>query len=132
VPIETESNASSAVIRGESIASLQSNKSLMRKKEATLPSRLPVLATTSNGRQQLALDTAGALFRSEDAGVTWRPVAVQWTGRAVKLTLASSPSAPAKDALAAKAAPAPPQVFQLTNEAGQLWTSPDGQTWTLR
>jgi hypothetical protein len=138
--LETESNASSTIIRGDSLASLQSDKTLMRKKEAALPSRLPVLATTSNGRQQLALDTAGALFRSEDAGVTWRPVAAQWTGRAVKLSL--SPASPgfAKDALAdtsasrsatpaAKTAPTPPPLFQLTTDTGQLWTSPDGQTW---
>jgi hypothetical protein len=145
VQLETESNATAQVISGSlsgaSFGSLQS-KARAAKKEPALPSRLPVVSTTANARQQLALDTAGALFRSEDAGVTWQAVPIQWTGRALKITLApsSKPPAPAKEtitaapaaapAAAAKAAPAPPQLFQLTNDAGQLWTSPDGQTWT--
>ena len=138
--IETESTTSSGVIAGMGIGSLQSNKSMMAKKQPTLPSHLPALSTSSNARQELAIDTAGALFRSEDAGVTWRPVSVQWTGRAVKITLVSSPNqrllakdtspAAASSAAAKPSATAPaPAIFELTNDAGELWTSTDGQVW---
>jgi photosystem II stability/assembly factor-like uncharacterized protein len=113
---------------------------MMAKKQPTLPSHLPALSTSSNARQELAIDTAGALFRSEDAGVTWRPVSVQWTGRAVKITLVSSPNqrllakdtspAAASSAAAKPSATAPaPAIFELTNDAGELWTSTDGQVW---
>jgi hypothetical protein len=103
-----------------------------------LPSKLPALSIAANARQQLAIDTAGMLFRSEDAGVTWQPVPVQWTGRAVKVALLTAPSAHflAKSAGALAAPPAaastsstPPPTFQLITGDGGLWVSADGQTW---
>ncbi len=140
ISVEPESTASSEVITGAAFGSLQSNKSMMMKKQLALPSHLPALSVISNTREELAIDTAGALFRSEDTGVTWRPVAVQWTGRAVRIALAPSPTqrqlekdaSPAAAPSAAKASPtgsAQPAVFELTNDAGDLWTSKDGQAW---
>jgi hypothetical protein len=55
-----------------------------------LPSGLPVLATAEHGRQMLALDTAHALFLSEDAGSHWRAVAVPWKAHAVAISLVLS------------------------------------------
>src|ERR1019366_9514181 len=49
----------------------------------TLPSKLAAISVATNSRQQLAIDSAGTAFRSEDAGVTWQAVPAQWTGRAV-------------------------------------------------
>jgi len=104
----------------------------------TLPSKLPALSITLFARRQLAIDTAGTLFRSEDAGVTWQPVPAQWTGRAVKVARIPSPNAHslAKSSgsftappIAAKPAAAPPAAFELTTDAGDLWISADGQTW---
>ena len=109
----------------------------------TLPSHLPVRSLVSAAKRQLALDTAGALFRSDDAGVTWQPVLAQWTGRAIRVALVpatngrllakslgglTNPPAAAKSA----AAPFTPETFQLTTDAGALWTSADGQTWTRK
>ena len=126
--LETESAPSAGLISSASFGSLQANKARLAKKtQPELPSHRPVLATAASARQQLALDTAGSLFRSQDAGVTWQPVPVQWTGHAVKIALTSSPNPPAT--AAAKSSPAQPPIFQLTNDAGQLWTSPDGQSW---
>jgi hypothetical protein len=136
--LETESNASSEVIGGKAIGSLAA-PTLKMKKQPSLPSHLPALSTISNTGQQLAIDTAGSLFRSEDAGVSWQPVPVQWTGRAVKLRLAPPPSTqsfaksanPVTATAAAKPSPAAPAqaCFELTNDMGIAWLSTDGQTW---
>jgi hypothetical protein len=109
------------------------------KKQPSLPSHLPALSTISNARQELAVDTAGSLFRSEDAGVSWQPVPVQWTGRALKLQLTPPPNthtlAKSSNSVAATATtkPAPTAAaqptFELTNDTGIVWISTDGQTW---
>lgn len=106
-----------------------------------LPSKLPALSIVSNAHRQLAIDTAGALFRSEDAGVTWQPVPVQWTGRAVKIALNPPPNArlfaknagalatPPAGAKPAATPPAQPAIFELTTDSGGLWISADGKSW---
>jgi Putative zinc-finger len=126
--------ASSQLIENETYANLP----LKAQKQPSLPSHLTAVSTIANARQELAIDSAGSLFRSQDAGVTWQPIPAQWTGRATKLQLAPSPathtlaksaSSPAAMS-AAKAAPASPQAtFELTTDAGEVWTSTDGQTW---
>jgi hypothetical protein len=136
--LETESNASSEVIAGSAIGSLAA-PTLRMKKQPSLPSHLPALSTISNARQELAVDTAGSLFRSEDAGVSWQPVPVQWTGRALKLQLTPPPNthtlAKSSNSVAATATtkPAPTAAaqptFELTNDTGIVWISTDGQTW---
>ena len=110
----------------------------------TLPSRLPVLSIVSNVRRSLAIDTSGTLFFSKD-GTSWQPIESQWTGRAVKVRLASfslsSQQPSAKEADSHNASPGRvmsmrgatlsthPFVFELTTDAGGVWTSIDGQTW---
>jgi hypothetical protein len=54
-----------------------------------LPNHLGIASTIARGNQMLALDTAGALFLSNDAGRHWKAVATKWAGRAVKVELAS-------------------------------------------
>jgi hypothetical protein len=140
VSVEPESATSAEVITGAAFGSLQSNKSMMMKKQLALPSHRPALSVISNTREELAIDTAGALFRSDDTGVTWQPVAVQWTGRAVRIALDPSPNqrqlardaSPAATPSTARSSPAgsaQPAVFELTNDAGDLWISKDGRVW---
>ena len=57
-----------------------------------LPSGLPILSIAEHGRQMLALDTAHALFLSEDAGGHWRAVAAPWKARAVTVSLVTPPA----------------------------------------
>ncbi|HEX9200247.1 MAG TPA: zf-HC2 domain-containing protein [Acidobacteriaceae bacterium] len=137
--LKTESTPSSAVIGG-TLGSFAMNKAAPKKQPA-LPSHLPPLSTASNARQELAIDTAGKLFRSEDAGVTWKQVPAQWTGRAIKVMVTPSrnlqsatkdASAVTEASTAAKrveAAPAAPLSFELTTDNGEIWISTDGQAW---
>jgi hypothetical protein len=129
----TESSASSQMLAGAATASLAA-PALKAQKMASLPSHLLALSTISNSHQELALDSAGSLFRSEDAGVTWQTVPAQWTGHAVKLRLAPQPimHAMAKSADSATAtAKLPPAAanFELTNDVGEVWVSADGKSW---
>jgi hypothetical protein len=112
------------------------------KRLPTLPSHLPVLAIASNVQHTLAIDTSGTLFLSED-GLSWQPIQAQWTGRAVNVRLASSPSQPvaAKDtqssntslgrtmSIGGPIASAHLVVFELTSDDGAIWTSTDGRAW---
>jgi hypothetical protein len=114
------------------------------KSRPTLPSKLAALSVATSAHRHLAIDTAGTLFRSEDAGSSWQPVPVQWTGRAIKVALVPSPnarllaksvgslSAPPAEAKRSAAPSAQPPTFELTTDDGDLWISTDGQIWTRK
>src|ERR1700691_5537194 len=50
-----------------------------------LPSGLAPVSQVVVERSQLALDSNGTLFRSDDKGKHWHPVKQQWDGKAVEL-----------------------------------------------
>jgi hypothetical protein len=83
-----------------------------------LPSKLPAALTASHGKIMVAVDTAGALFYSENSGTAWKPVQPVWQGKVIGLI------SPAE-------APQPPSVaFQLTTgDANAVWLSRDGRHW---
>jgi len=107
-----------------------------------LPSKLPAVMSASNGKLLLAADSAGALFLSTNGGKHWKAVKPQWQGKVAALTL--SPTITdrimgAEDETAAAATvtvPAKgtnqPSEFQLTTNAGVVWTSADGLNWQRR
>jgi hypothetical protein len=112
-----------------------------------LPSKRFAASSISNGLETLAVDSAGDLFLSKDAGKSWQRVAHQWTGKAVRVSLASPSSVTQpvpRKALSAGAtastklepatpAAVPPGVgFELTTDAGAIWSSPDGLVWKLK
>jgi hypothetical protein len=112
-----------------------------------LPSKRPAVSTISNGLETLAVDSAGDLFICEDAGIRWRRVAHQWTGKAIKVSVASPASTtqpvPGKSLsagatastnfeTATPAAVAPRVGFELTTDIGAIWSSPDGLVWKQR
>jgi hypothetical protein len=107
-----------------------------------LPGGRESVSIASGDHLLLAIDKAGALFLSEDRGVTWERISRQWTGRAIAVRRQS------RDQDAQQAAPAaqngttggsspdagaasPPSLsFELLNDKNETWVSTDGRTWT--
>jgi len=85
-----------------------------------LPSGLTAVSTATAQRHTLAIDVTGALYLSEDAGKNWKPVARQWTGRAVEIRVRRS----------LNVSPSPAGLLELINDGGSVWVSTDGNLWT--
>jgi negative regulator of sigma E activity len=100
----------------------------------TLPSKLPALSVVERAGRTFAIDTAGTLYSSDDAGVAWHLIPTQWQGRALAIRLVPSPSAqqPGAATNSAGVSSHPQAVvlsFELTTNSGARYTSTDGQTW---
>ena len=89
------------------------------RKAAALPGGLGMVSSAVIGQWTVAIDTAGNVFLSRDAGQRWVEVARQWTGRAVRVESKT-------EAGAAKS------IFELSNDQNQIWTSTDAAIWTPR
>jgi hypothetical protein len=105
VQVQTES----AKVSGQRVAETSSAS-----RGIAAPSGLPVVTTVSHGKRFLSLDSSGNLFLSRNRGKRWKKINPQWTGKAVRIELTP---------LAAGAA------FQITTDAGAVWTSNDGTHW---
>jgi hypothetical protein len=98
-----------------------------------LPSGLAPVSQLLVVRSQLALDSNGTLFRSDDKGKHWHQVRQQWDGKAVELlgipALTAAPGsgqAPRSDADQQTYA-----AVLLRSSAALHWVSVDrGKTWT--
>ncbi len=105
-----------------------------------LPSGLAAVSMAAAGHRTLAIDEAGTLFLSEDAGNHWEIVTEQWTGRAIvvrteaKKSASAAPAAasPANSTSDANTAPSPASFFEILNDMNQVWLSTDGKTWTAK
>jgi photosystem II stability/assembly factor-like uncharacterized protein len=107
----------------------------------TLPSGLPAIATAAASHHLLAVDAAGSVFLSEDAGAVWEPVSAQWTGKAVLvLPPQTAPDQSGGLAIAGRATTdAPSQaaaprsaLFEIVTDQGIHWTSSDGRVWRAK
>jgi Putative zinc-finger len=103
-----------------------------------LPSGLPALSIATSDHRVLAIDEKGALFFSDDSGLTWEKVRRQWNGRAilVRRKTAEDPTHPAATAPQAAGSTSvsdessrPETVFELVNDQNELWLSADGRIW---
>lgn len=112
-----------------------------------LPSNRPAASTISNGVETLAVDSEGDLFISKDADIAWQRVVQQWTGKAVRVTLAgpAATTQPARSMSRSAAARSSKSVeavtpttaakrvgFDLVTDSGAIWSSPDGFVWKQR
>ena len=125
-------------------------------KRLKLPSGLNAVSSAAMLNRLLAVDSAGTLFLSSDAGKHWDAVPVQWAGKVVGVyaqpripavpaessetaaaSIALAPSPPPADAQSAAVQPAnikasppvPAVVFRLVNDQHRAWISSDGKTW---
>ena len=71
----------------------------------------------------LAVDRAGSLYISEDAGVHWEMVERQWSGQAMMVRLHGELSA---------STGTDTRSFEIVNDQGQVWVSADGRTWKAK
>jgi hypothetical protein len=110
----------------------------------SLPNGAAPISLARGATRTLALDKTGSLYLSLDQGVSWKTVPAQWTGRAIAVRLrgnllsGSSTASPntMKAARAQAATEAQPnsaiasELFEISNDQGQSWTSTDGFNWT--
>lgn len=94
-----------------------------------LPSHLETVSNISNARLILAVDSAGTLFASNDAGKHWKSISARWKGRAVKVDFAfampyATMNAPAVEEVRDKKALAAPQGSPQNSPQDSLQKSP--------
>ncbi len=94
-----------------------------RARAAELPSGLPAVSTVTGAHSMLAVDRAGSLYISEDAGVHWEMVERQWSGQAMMVRLHGEMSA---------STGTDTRSFEIVNDQGQVWVSADGRTWKAK
>jgi hypothetical protein len=116
-----------STMQTESESVAVSGKNLAKLETSALPSKLGVLSQAALGRRMIALDTAGSVFASDDAGKHWGPVNMEWTGRAVLVKATSVSGQIAGNVLSQPAA-----HFELVTDKVETWISTDGKSWTLK
>jgi hypothetical protein len=95
-----------------------------------LPGKLPPTATVVKNGRMLALDAAGTLYLSRDAGRRWTKIHRVWTGSIVHL--APSEQAGSSSLTKREISDSAPPLFELTTTDGAIWISSDGAHWRLR
>jgi hypothetical protein len=95
-----------------------------------LPGKLPAATTVVKNGRILALNTAGILYLSRDAGYRWKKIRPVWTGSIAHLALTEQAESNAfkKREIAGPAT----SLFELTTTDGAVWISSDGAHWRLR
>jgi ribonuclease HI len=119
-------------------ASLQTNQAEVSGAVMALEEKLPGgaagVARVAIGDRVLVVDAAGHLYLSKNAGKSWKKIKPKWTGKAALLAVApvtEKDAAGTVDAVKGKAVGSR-QVFELTTDAGAVWTSDDGKHWRAR
>jgi Carboxypeptidase regulatory-like domain len=100
--VDPNQNASTTVITGAAMDALSDDAEVLKGATAVngttlrslrgslrgpLPSKLAALSVVAQGRRVVAIDTAHALFVSEDGGTQWKEVKARWKGQAVSVEL---------------------------------------------
>ena len=101
--------------------------------QRALPSGLSPVAELVVGASQLALDSNGTLYRSDDQGKRWHPIKQQWEGKAVELLgIPALTSAPKSGQPPRSDADHETYAAVLLKSTTELhWVSVDrGKTWT--
>lgn len=128
-PVLAVGAASESVTVTSSAPLLQAESVSISSIAAELPSGLPAASSVSLGKRILALDRAGSLFLSRNAGKSWKKVDPQWAGKVVSIDLETAEPKQAQRTSEASMPKNPKSVFRLTTDAGAQWTSKDGIDW---
>jgi len=112
--LDASANASATVFTGTAMNALSSESALRLQ---PLPSHLEVLSTAISGTQVLALDSAHALFLSDDNGQHWRTIRPAWKGQAAHVALVSQPMAAGAAPVIVRTAEPPPALIYDRNSA---------------
>jgi hypothetical protein len=78
----------------------------------TLPDKSTPVSVAAKEKLVLAVDSAGALFVSENAGKIWTRVKAAWKGKVVRVAVSAN------------------TMFQLTTNPASTWVSTDGRHWS--
>ena len=78
----------------------------------TLPDKSTPVNVATKDKLVVAVDSAGALFVSENAGKNWTGVKAAWKGKVARV------------GVSAKA------MFELTTDPASTWVSTDGRHWS--
>ena len=91
-----------------------------------LPSGLAAVTELSVSGSQVALDSNGSLFRSDDGGKHWKGIKQQWAGKAIELVGVPCLTQAAKP----EDSPATYAAVLLRSTTALHWVSVDrGKTW---
>ncbi|MGC2300611.1 MAG: carboxypeptidase-like regulatory domain-containing protein [Acidobacteriaceae bacterium] len=117
-------------VTGANVGILTTSAELTEVIRSPLPSKLPATTTVVSGDRMLALDSAGTLFLTHNAGKHWKRIKPEWPGTIAQLALADHPpqDEPRREKKILNAAP----LFQLTTTTGDVWLSADGVHWRTR
>jgi hypothetical protein len=128
-PVLAVGAATESVTVTSNAPSLQTESVGIGSTAAELPSSLPAASSASLGKRILALDRAGSLFLSRNAGKSWKKVEPQWAGKVVSVDLETEEPKEAKRTSQASSPNNSKSVFRLTTDAGAQWASKDGINW---
>jgi photosystem II stability/assembly factor-like uncharacterized protein len=109
-------NPSAAPIAGFGAMANKTSARAFSAYPALLPSGLPANSKATRSKVTVAVDKAGAVFVTTDAGGHWESVRQQWSGQAVAVRMQTNA----------------PGVYELVNDQGQVWVSTDGRAWTAK
>ena len=127
IPVSPAPSAAPAIAaQMESVVIADKKPAKLKAGNSALPSKLDVLSETTTAKITIAIDTAGSVFLSEDAGRHWQGIDAPWSGRAV-LVKRWRPSLSAAGGLLKQAAP----KYELTTDKPETWVSQDGKQWML-
>lgn len=76
----------------------------------TLPDKSTPASVATKDKLVVAVNSAGVLFVSENAGKNWTRVKAAWKGKALRVTANA--------------------MFQLTTDPASIWVSTDGRHWS--
>jgi hypothetical protein len=113
-------NVNAAAVDMDS-TNVSSAQLIVKDKVHGLPSKLATVATATSGEKMIALDAAGTLYFTHNAGKRWKAVKPLWEAPIAQVALAPGGSAGTAGA-----------VFQMTTNGGTVWLSLDGEHWRRR